>query len=134
MRLHHVAYVCRDIESKANSLCDLFGFRTASGPVVDKEQAVRIIFLDMGGGPQLELLEPLGPDSPVQEHLKKGGGLYHLCFEVEDLDETLKWVQKDGKAVVVNKSVPAPAMEGRYVAFIVTTDKDLVEFVAADKK
>lgn len=134
MRLHHVAYVCRDIQSKADFLCDLFGFRIASGPVVDKEQAVRIIFLDIGGGPQLELLEPLGPDSPVQEHLKKGGGLYHLCFEVEDLDETLKWVQKDGKAVVVNKSVPAPAMGGRYVAFIVTTDKDLVEFVAADKK
>jgi len=78
----------------------MFGFKKAVGPIADEKQGVKIIFLEIDGGTQLELLEPLGPGSPVQRHLKKGGGLYHLCFEVENLDETLERVQEDGKAIV----------------------------------
>lgn len=134
MRLHHIAYVTKNVEEKADSLCTLFGFSKTVGPVVDEKQKVRIIFLDIGSGTQLELLEPLGPDSPVQRHLKKGGGLYHLCLEVDNLDEMLERVQKDGFGFVAKEAVAAPAIGGRRVAFVVTPGMDLVEFVEADKK
>ena len=99
--------------------------------MVDEHQGVRILCLDMGQGHLLELLEPLGPDSPVQRHLDSGGKLYHLCFEVDRLDETLRHIEQTGDARVVRPPAEAPAFGGRKVAFVVTSDLDLVEFVEA---
>ena len=90
MRLHHVAYVTRSVSQKAAELTTLLGFRPAGPTVLDEVQGVRIQFMDMGNGELLELLEPHGAKSPVQRHLDKGGGLYHLCFEVDDLEATLQ--------------------------------------------
>ena len=134
MRLHHVAYVTRSVEKKAAELAGLLGFGPAGSVVIDPIQGVRIQFMDMGDGELLELLEPHGEKSPVQRHLDKGGGLYHLCFEVDDLDGTLQHLRDTGDAVVVCEPVPAPAIDNRRVAFVVTTSRDLIEFVEAIRK
>ena len=70
----------------------------------------------------------------MQRYLQKGGGLYHLCFEVDDLDVTLQRLRDSGDAIVVCEPVPAPAIDNRRVAFVVTTDRDLIEFVEAVRK
>src|SRR5262245_49892944 len=133
MRLHHVAYVTRNVDQKAAQLAALLGFRKAGAPVIDTVQGVRIQFMEADDGGLLELLEPHGEKSPVQRHLDKGGGLYHLCFEVDDLDGTLQRLRESGEAKVVCEPVPAPAIDDRRVAFVVTTSRDLIEFVEASK-
>ena len=134
MRLHHIAYVTRSVDEKATKLADLLGFRMAGPPTIDEVQGVRCQFMKMGDGGLLELLEPYGDKSPIQRHLQKGGGLYHLCFEVDDLDLTLQRLRDTGDAIVVCEPVPAPAIDNRRVAFVVTTDRDLIEFVEAVRK
>ena len=134
MRLHHIAYVTQNVEEKARKLADLLGFQMAGPPMIDEVQGVRAQFMKMGDDGLLELLEPYGEKSPVQRHLQKGGGLYHLCFEVNDLDVTLQRLRDSGDAIVVCEPVPAPAIDNRRVAFVVTTDRDLIEFVEADQK
>ena len=134
MRLHHIAYVTDNLEAKAESFCQLLGFTRLGQPEVDEKHGVRILFLDMGNGEKLELLEPWGDNSPIQRHLQRGGGLYHLCFEVDDLAETLEKVQKDGQAWMVREPTSAPAMGHQSVAFVVTKDHDLIEFVQAAHK
>jgi methylmalonyl-CoA epimerase len=131
MRLHHVAYVTRNVDQKAAQLAALLGFRKAGAAVIDTVQGVRIQFMETGDSGLLELLEPHGEKSPVQRHLDKGGGLYHLCFEVDDLDGTLRRLRDTGEAVVVREPVPAPAIDNRRVAFVVTASRDLIEFVEA---
>ena len=131
MRLHHVAYTTQDLDRKAAQLTALFGFRPIADPVIDPVQGVRIQFLDMGDGSLMELLEPHGERSPVARHLKGGGGLYHLCYEVDDLEGTLERLRDSGEAFVVCEPVPAPAIENRRVAFVVTADRDLVEYLEA---
>jgi catechol 2,3-dioxygenase-like lactoylglutathione lyase family enzyme len=106
----------------------------AGPPTIDEVQGVRCQFMKMGDGGLLELLEPYGDKSPIQRHLQKGGGLYHLCFEVDDLDLTLQRLRDTGDAIVVCEPVPAPAIDNRRVAFVVTTDRDLIEFVEAVRK
>jgi catechol 2,3-dioxygenase-like lactoylglutathione lyase family enzyme len=131
MRLHHVAYVTRNVEQKAAQLAALLGL-VRSGPVViDAVQGVRIQFMQTGDGGLLELLEPHGDKSPVQRHLDNGGGIFHVCYEVDDLDGTLQRLRDTGEAVVVRDPVPAPAIDHRRVAFVVTADRDLIEFVEA---
>lgn len=127
MRLHHIAYVTQNIEQKASQLA-LLGLRPKGEPIVDDAQGVRIQFMTMGDGQLLELLEPYGEKSPIQRHLQKGGGLFHLCFEVSDLDGTLAKFRARSDAMIVRDPLPAPAIEGRRVAFVVTGG-DLVEYV-----
>ena len=134
MRLHHVAYVTRNVEKKAAELTHLLGFQSAGSVVIDPVQGVRIQFMKMGDDGLLELLEPYGEKSPVQRHLDKGGGLYHLCFEVADLEGTLQRLRDTGEAIVVREPVPAPAIDNRRVAFVVTASRDLIEFVEAVRK
>ena len=131
MRLHHVAYVTRNVDQKAARLSALLGFQPAGPSVIDPVQGVRCQFMKMGENGLLELLEPHGEKSPVQRHLDKGGGLYHLCFEVDDLEGTLQRLRDTGDAVVVRDPVPAPAIDYRRVAFVMTADHDLIEFLEA---
>ena len=131
MRLHHIAYTTDDLARKVAHFSALFGFTPIAEPIVDPVQKVRIQFLDMGEGSLMELLEPYGEKSPVAGHLKKGGGLYHLCFEVDDIVATLVRLRETGDAFVVCEPVPAPAMDNRLVAFVVTSERDLIEFVQA---
>lgn len=131
MRLHHVAYTTSDLDAKAAELSRVLGFEPMGPPVVDDVQRVRIQFMSMGPESRLELLEPNGDKSPIARHLKNGGGLYHLCFEVDDLDATLEQMRDTGEAIVVCEPVPAPAIEGRRVAFVVTSGRDLIELLEA---
>ena len=133
MRLHHIAYVTASLERKCAQLAHLFGLRLTGAPVVDQVQGVRIQFMQTAKGDLFEVLEPYGDKSPVLRHLTKGGGLYHVCFEVDDLDSTLRHFTDSGQAAVVCEPVPAPAISHRRVAFVVTEDRDLIEFLEAAK-
>ncbi len=128
MQLHHVAYLTKNIDRKADELCRLLGVAKCSEAVVDREQGVRAVFLDLGGA-QLELIEPAGDDSPVAKRVLKSPGLFHLCFEVDDLEETLRRLETSEEATVIKSPQPAPAIGHRRVAFVVTTGNDLIEFV-----
>ena len=134
MRLHHFAYVTDNVEKKASSFCHMFGFKQVGGPLVDRNQGVRIMLLDVGNGLLMELLEPEGTHSPVKGQLDKGEGIYHFCFEVEDLDQELERIGREKIGIVVKSAVEAPAFEGRRVAFVVTSDMDLVEYLEMEKK
>jgi methylmalonyl-CoA/ethylmalonyl-CoA epimerase len=128
MNVHHVAYLTKNIERKADELCRLWGAKRLGEPVVDPGQGARILFLDLGGT-RLELIEPWGDDSPVATRAKKSPGLYHLCFEVDDLEATLAGLEAAEEATVIKPPQPAPAIGNRRVAFVVTTGNDLVEFL-----
>jgi methylmalonyl-CoA/ethylmalonyl-CoA epimerase len=133
MRLHHVAYLTKSIDRKADELCKLLGVTKSSEPVIDTGQGVRIVFLDLRGT-QLELIEPLGQDSPVAARVSKAPGLFHLCFEVDDLDETLSRLEASEDATVIKPPQAAPAIGNRRVAFVVTRGNDLIEFVERQKE
>jgi methylmalonyl-CoA/ethylmalonyl-CoA epimerase len=128
MQLHHVAYLTKNIDRKADEFCRMLGVQRSTEPVVDPGQGVRIVFLDLGGT-RLELIEPFGKDSPVAQRVVKSPGLFHLCFEVDDLDQTLRRLEEDEVATVIKAPQPAPAIEQRRVAFVVTRGNDLIEFV-----
>lgn len=84
-RLNHVALVVPDLAAAAKT------WEYAPGAVVGEPQAlaehgVTVVFVDLPNT-RIELLEPLGDGSPVSRFLEKhaGGGMHHLCIEVDDL-------------------------------------------------
>ena len=128
--LHHVGHVVTSIaDSLARWRADL-GAVTVSEVVEDPIQRVRAVFLGLPpeGAVQFELLEPIGADSPVASLLTKGGGLHHLCFEVDDLDRHIEQMRAL-KLSLVRRPQPAVAFNGRRIAWVLTRDKLLVEYL-----
>jgi methylmalonyl-CoA/ethylmalonyl-CoA epimerase len=64
-------------------------------------QGVRVCFVDAPNA-QIELIEPLGADSPILKFLERNpeGGQHHLCFEVADIDEARAWYEGKGVRVL----------------------------------
>ena len=128
--LHHVGYVVTSIAASIDR------WRHAVMPVSisrvsdDTIQRARVIFLDLppDGAVKLELVEPLGPDSPVTGFAQKGGGLHHLCFEVDDIQEQID-AMKRLKAMLIRRPQPAPAFGERRIAWMLTRDKLLLEYL-----
>lgn len=111
----------------------LFGYRLHSGPFDDPIQRVSVCFLrrDMAGDIEIELVAPLGEESPVHRTLTKGGNsAYHACYQVPDLDAALAHLSAQG-CVVVSKPVPAVAFGNRRIAWFYTPTRQLMEAVEA---
>ena len=88
LKLDHIGYVVDDIEKYCEDFVSpLLAPRSISEIVEDPVQKVRIAFVTLEGGGCIELIQPMGGDSPVSRHLKDGrGGLYHVCYSCDDLD------------------------------------------------
>ena len=86
--LNHLGIVVHDVLEVAR-LLRLLGLTQLTKPEPDPIQKVSACFLAGGDeqGLHIELIEPTDETSPVAAFLEKGGGLHHLCFEVDDIEE-----------------------------------------------
>jgi len=113
--LDHVAYAAGDASAFVRFLTDNFGAVAAHDEVVGA-QSVRVRFLALGGAP-IEIVEPIGTDSPLRGFLdRRGAGLHHLALRVFDLDATLQTLRARGIRLV--DEAPRPGANGSRVAFI----------------
>jgi len=130
MRIHHVGIVTGDIKSGIQRHRALFNLHPLTKVVSDTNQKVAVVLLSTPRQESIpiELIAPLTKDSPVVNVLKKGTHLYHICFEVENIEKALENARKQG-ALVVSKPSRAKLFKGRRIAFIFTRDKYLVEFL-----
>lgn len=130
MRFHHIGYAVKNIRRYLDDfLIPMFAPTTVTEPIPDLVQGVTVCFAEMPGGAVIELVEPLGEGSPVSSIIgSKRGGLYHLCYEVDDLDAEVKRFRRKG-CLPLGKPVPAVAFDGRRIVFLLTPERDLIEFV-----
>ena len=130
VRFAHMGVAVEDIFKAMESFAALFGYRLISGPFDDPIQKVRVCFLAAATTqePVVELIAPLGDDSPIKRLLAKGGGAYHLCYEVDGIENVIEQYKAKG-CLVVSGPVPAVAFEGRRIAWLYTPARQLVELV-----
>jgi methylmalonyl-CoA/ethylmalonyl-CoA epimerase len=85
-RLNHVGVATPSIETSLEIYRTLFEAEPHGAPFDLPAQGVRVCFVDAPNS-QIELIEPLGPESPIAKFLEKNplGGQHHVCFEVEDI-------------------------------------------------
>ena len=129
-RLHHVGYVVMSIAESATALARSLSLEWDGVIVHDLLQFVKVTFLpaNLASEATIELVEPAGPRSPVRKFAEAGGGFHHLCYEVEDLKARIAESQAAG-GTMVRVPLPAKAFGGRKIAWIVTPEKLLVEYL-----
>ena len=127
--LHHVGFVVASIADAGDGLARSLGADWNGEIVHDPLQRARVSFMRCGDDrPAVELVEPDGDDSPLCAFLSKGGGLHHVCYEVDSLDAQLKQSRAAG-ALVAKAPLPAVAFGGRSIAWVYTRQKLLVEYL-----
>jgi len=129
--LHHVGFVVKSIAEVGQEFALSTGTEWNGEIIHDPLQRARVSFFQPPGtgAPAIELVEPAGADSPVEAFLnKRGGGLHHLCYEVDSLESKLEW-HRSQHDLVLRAPVPAVAFGGRRIAWVYTRHKLLVEYL-----
>ena len=116
-RLNHVAIVVPDLDAAAAVYRDTLGAQV-SLPQALPAHGVTVVFVELGNT-KIELLQPLGPDSPVRGFLDKnpGGGMHHLCYEVDDIIAARDRLKADG-ARILGDGNPRIGAHGKPVLFL----------------
>src|SRR6476661_1124131 len=100
-RLNHVGVATPSIEKGVALYRDLLGATRIHEPIELPAQGVRVCFVDTPNS-QIELVEPLGENSPIHAFLAKNpaGGQHHICFEVPDIHEAAADMEAKGAKVL----------------------------------
>jgi methylmalonyl-CoA/ethylmalonyl-CoA epimerase len=133
--LHHLGCVVPSISTVADAFAASISARWDGQIIHDPLQRVRVTFFKPvdARNPVYELVEPAGDDSPVTRFLKKGGGLHHVCYEIDDLESSLEEARRAGFAMV-SPPTPAVAFGGRRIAWIWSKNRLLLELLERDLK
>jgi methylmalonyl-CoA/ethylmalonyl-CoA epimerase len=114
-RLHHVAYVVHDLDAALPSFTDRYGLRVEIREVMP-EQGVEALMLRAGEG-GIELIAPVDPECGVARYLdKRGEGLHHVAFEVDDLEAALARLRAEGAELIDER--PRVGLGGHLIAFV----------------
>ncbi len=131
-RLNHVGIATPSIAGAIALYRDILGATRIHEPFDLPSQGVRVCFVDVANA-QVELIEPLGPDSPIAAFLARNprGGQHHVCFEVADLIAARDELAAAG-ATVLNGGEPRIGAHGVPVIFVHPKDMGgvLVELMA----
>jgi methylmalonyl-CoA/ethylmalonyl-CoA epimerase len=113
--IHHLGVAVEDLDAALVTYERLFGAEVEHRATVD-DQGVRAASLRIGAG-RVELLEPLGADTPVGRFLaNRGPGMHHVAYEVRDLQATLTELADAGADLI--DAAPREGLFGLEVAFI----------------
>src|SRR5215213_5030848 len=98
-RIDHIGVVVNDLDDAIALYADRLAMPEVHRETVDA-QGVEAVLLDVGDG-HVELLRPLGPDTPVGKYLtKKGPGLHHVAYAVDDIDDVLGKLKDAGVELI----------------------------------
>lgn len=115
--VYHIAIAVRNITEVEKLYVNTLGLKVIHRETVE-DQGVKASMLEPeGGGTAIELLEPIVENSPIAEFLeKRGEGIHHICFKVDDIESSLKRLKDKGVKLIDEN--PRPGADGTKVAFI----------------
>ena len=116
-KLNHIAFAVPDLNAAAVVYRDTLGARVSEAEALP-EHGVTVAFVDLGNT-LVELMEPLGEDSPITGFLKKNptGGMHHVCYEVDDIIAARDKL-KDQGVRVLGDGEPKTGAHGKPVLFL----------------
>ena len=113
-KINHVAVVVEDINSSMAFWEGALGIKVEKVEDVPAQKA-KVAFLPVGDG-KVELVQPTDPESGIGKFLiERGGGMHHLCLEVDDITGMLAQLKEKGVKLINESPIE---MEGRKIAFI----------------
>lgn len=115
-KLDHIGIAVEELESSLERWAKAFDFEFSEIEALP-QRGVRVAYLFPEKGPTIELISPLGEDSPVKKFLEnRGEGIHHLCFRVKDLKKLMAKLKERGISFLTDE--PVCGAGGSQIAFI----------------
>lgn len=116
-RLNHVAIAVPDLQAASAQYADILGANVGA-PQDEPDHGVTVVFIELPNT-KIELLYPLGEDSPIKGFLDKNpsGGIHHICYEVDDILAARDRLKAQGARVLGNGD-PKVGAHGKPVLFL----------------
>ncbi|MEA2087363.1 MAG: methylmalonyl-CoA epimerase [Candidatus Caldatribacteriota bacterium] len=131
-KIDHIGIAVRSIKETSELLNNILGLKVAGEEIVE-EQKVKVAFLPLGDS-ELELLESTSPEGPIARFIeKKGEGIQHIAFKVDNIEEILEKLKKEGVRLIDEK--PRYGAGGARIAFLHPKDTNgiLIELCERNK-
>ena len=114
-KIDHIGIAVRSIEKTSELLSNILGLKVAGEENIE-EQKVKVAFLPLGDS-ELELLESTSPEGPIARFIeKKGEGIQHIAFRVDNIEKALEKLKKEGVRLIDEK--PRYGAGGAKIAFL----------------
>ncbi|WP_073379497.1 VOC family protein [Desulfofustis glycolicus] len=133
MIIDHIGIVVKSIDIATRQWEDVFGYIKATSVIHNTRQNVFVIFLEKKNSTTIKLIEPVDEKSPVFTFAKRGGGLHHLCFKCENLEESLHKMDKQGLRVLSGPE-PGEAFENEKIVFLYAHNGMKIELIDTEKR
>ncbi|WP_088347707.1 MULTISPECIES: methylmalonyl-CoA epimerase [Rhodomicrobium] len=116
-RLNHVAIAVPDLTAASATYRDMLG-AVLSDAVPQPDHGVTTVFIELPNT-KIELLEPLGAESPIAKFLERNpnGGIHHICYEVDDIGAAARSLVEKG-ARILGDGTPKIGAHGKPVLFL----------------
>ena len=125
--IDHVAVTTESFLETLQEYLALPRSKLLRGPGWNERQKVRYAFVKTAEGVTIEVLGT-SENSPIREHAERGGGAYHICYTVKDIDSAVRAINENGGRVVV-EPIPDIAFDERLIAFAFHSNIGLFEVV-----
>jgi len=113
--IEHIGIAVKDVENTLKLYSSIFGLKPGEIAVLE-DYGLKVGTIQIGDT-KLEFLESMRQDTPIAKFIeKRGQGIHHICFQVDNIEETLKRLAKDGIELV--DKTPRPGARGDKIAFI----------------
>jgi len=140
-KVHHVGIVVREMEQAMRFYRDTLGLAVHKLERIE-DQGVNAALLTLGDS-EIELLEPVVPDTGIARYLeRRGEGLHHVCFEVDDVERDLKGLRDRGVELIDQQTrigiagricfLHPSALDGTLVELCEPLDRGTAEAVTAE--
>jgi methylmalonyl-CoA/ethylmalonyl-CoA epimerase len=123
MEFHHLGIATEDIDNEVSQLRKIFPFLKIIKRVFDNLQDVELCLIEIGGL-NIELIS----GKKVKSFLKRGNKLYHICFQVKNLDGEIANLVNNG-CMLISPPKPAILFENKKVCFLITPTKVIIELL-----
>ncbi|SHG97943.1 VOC family protein [Chryseobacterium oranimense] len=113
MKFHHVGVACKDIQAELQSIRKLHKIIEETPVVFDENQQAELCMITVEDGLNIELVS----GTPVENLLKKRISYYHICYEVDDIDQSIENLTENG-GMLISPPKEAILFNNRKVAFL----------------
>jgi len=133
MKLDHICFAVKNIEEGISYWERVFGYRQMTDIVINTLQKVKVVFLSKDESLLIKLIEPLLDNQSLINFVNRGGGFHHICFQVNEMADTLKDLNAKGLLTLVPPQ-PGEAFNNNDIAFLLAKYGINVEIIDTDEK
>lgn len=133
MVIDHIGIVVKSIDEGIKRWETIFQYKQMTQIVINTIQKVKVVFLHKSDSIIIKLIEPIDVSSSISQFSKKGGGLHHICFKCDNLDNEIKRIRELGLRVLTEPE-PGEAFCNEKIAFIYAKEGLNIELIETDLK